>query len=264
MDNAEVARYWNGNAEAWTQLSRMGCDKYRDHVNTPAFLEMLPEVEGLDGLDIGCGEGHNTRLVARRGGRMTGIDISEVFVHHANRSEREDPLGIQYRLADATRLPFANESFDFAMATMSMMDMAESGRAVSEVWRVIRSGGFFQFSINHPCFFTKRWEWVFDEAGRRVAMACGDYFEPIVGDVDEWIFSATPDELKAGLPPFRIPRFSQTLSGWLNLLRDVGFQLDRFAEPHADAETARKFPGVADTRIIAYFLIILCRKPDGL
>jgi trans-aconitate methyltransferase len=41
-----------------------GHDIYRDHLNTPAFFAMLPDVEGLAGLDIGCGEGHNTRLLA--------------------------------------------------------------------------------------------------------------------------------------------------------------------------------------------------------
>jgi SAM-dependent methyltransferase len=264
VENAEVARYWNGNAEAWTRLSRMGCDKYRDLVNSPAFFAMLPDVSGLAGLDIGCGEGHNTRMAAGRGAQMTGIDISEVFLHHANRFEREDPLEIRYRLADATSLPFEDESFDFAMATMSMMDMAHAEQAVREAWRVIRPGGFFQFSITHPCFFTKRWEWLFDETGRRVAMACGGYFESMDGDVDEWIFSAAPDELKTELPPFRVPRFSRTLSGWLNLLINVGFTLERFAEPCADEETARHHPIVADTRIIAYFLIIRGRKPAGL
>src|SRR5437762_2935974 len=70
MDHIEVGAYWDGNAEAWTKLSRAGYDVYRDHLNTPAFFEMLPDVHGHDGLDIGCGEGHNTRLLAQRGARV--------------------------------------------------------------------------------------------------------------------------------------------------------------------------------------------------
>ena len=64
MDHQEVGRYWNGNADAWTRLARAGYDTYRDHFNTPAFLDLLPDVAGREGLDIGCGEGHNTRLLA--------------------------------------------------------------------------------------------------------------------------------------------------------------------------------------------------------
>src|SRR5262249_13734352 len=79
MDNEEAGRLWNGSAEAWTGLARAGHDVYRDHLNTPAFFALLPDVAGLTGLDVGCGEGHNTRLLARRGALVTGLDISEVF-----------------------------------------------------------------------------------------------------------------------------------------------------------------------------------------
>ena len=75
MNHKEAGEYWDGNADAWTQLARAGYDVYRDHLNTPAFLEMLPDVIGLAGLDIGCGEGHNTRLVAGRGARMAAVDV---------------------------------------------------------------------------------------------------------------------------------------------------------------------------------------------
>ena len=58
MDSQKVGRLWNENADAWTHLARAGYDIYRDYLNTPAFMEMLPDVEGLFGLDIACGEGH--------------------------------------------------------------------------------------------------------------------------------------------------------------------------------------------------------------
>ena len=91
MDHEEVGRYWN--ADVWTELSRAGYDVYRDYLNTPAFLETLPEVAGLSGLDIGCGEGHNTRRLARRDARMTAVDIAERFVAHARKAEEQEPLG---------------------------------------------------------------------------------------------------------------------------------------------------------------------------
>src|SRR5204863_7539234 len=98
MDHREAGRLWNESADAWTRLARSGYDVYRDHLNTPAFFAMLPEVRGLSGLDIGCGEGHNTRLLAREGARMTGVDIAEVFILHWRRSARETPSGIDHRL----------------------------------------------------------------------------------------------------------------------------------------------------------------------
>src|SRR5215204_3783218 len=105
MDHEEVGRFWNANADVWTKLARAGYDVYRDHLNTPAFFEMLPDVTGLSGLDVGCGEGHNTRLLARRGARVTAIDVAENFIAHARREEQREPLGIDYGVASAVALP---------------------------------------------------------------------------------------------------------------------------------------------------------------
>src|SRR5881397_1993761 len=101
MDHCEVGQMWDENAEVWTQLARTGHDVHRDHVNTPAFFAMLPEVHDLRGLDIGCGEGHNTRLLTQRGARMTALDISETFIGHARVAERHSPLGIDCQIASA-------------------------------------------------------------------------------------------------------------------------------------------------------------------
>jgi hypothetical protein len=61
MDAKTVAAHWEANAETWTKYSRAGYDRYRDALNTPAFLAMLPAVDGLTGLDLGCGEGSGDR-----------------------------------------------------------------------------------------------------------------------------------------------------------------------------------------------------------
>jgi len=89
MDERENARHWEENAATWTELVRRGYDRARDYVNNPSFFAMLPEVRGLDGLDLGCGEGYNTRLVADRGARMTGVDIAWGMVRPAAAHERE-------------------------------------------------------------------------------------------------------------------------------------------------------------------------------
>ncbi len=169
MDHEEVGRHWEENSEAWTKLARAGYDVARDGLNTPAFLEMLPDVDGLSGLDVGCGEGHNTRLLAARGARMVGIDISENFVHHAREAEEAEPLGIRYRRASAVELPFGGGSFDFAVAFMSLMDMPEVEGVLAEVYRVLRPGGFLQFSIEHPCFTTPHRKTLRDEHGQAYA-----------------------------------------------------------------------------------------------
>ncbi len=261
MDQEEVGRYWDANAEAWTRLARAGYDVYRDGLNTPAFLEMLPEVGGLSGLDVGCGEGHNTRLVAERGARMAGIDISETFVRHAKAAEEADPLGIRYRRASAAELPFGDGIFDFAVAFMSLMDMPETERVLAEVFRVLRPGGFLQFSIEHPCFTTPHRKTLRDEHGRAYAREVGGYFQEGDGEVQEWIFSSVSPEEREGLRPFRVPRFTRTLSRWLNLLIEGRFVPERFGEPYPDDEAVWEYPGLQGARVFAHFLHSRARKP---
>jgi len=264
LNSREAGRYWNGNAAAWTQLARAGYDVYRDFLNTPAFLTMLPDVAGLEGLDVGCGEGHNTRLLAERGARMTALDIAGVFVAHAVDAEREAPRGIRYVHADGADLPFPDETFDFAAGFMSFMDIPDLERVVRGVWRVLRPGGFLQFSISHPCYDTPRRRNLRDESGVTYACEIGDYFRGVHGEIDEWLFSSAPPEVADGLPKFRVPRFTRTLGQWLNLLIDAGFVLERVEEPCPDDDIVRACPKIQDAQVIAYFLHVRVRKPPGL
>jgi ubiquinone/menaquinone biosynthesis C-methylase UbiE len=262
VDHEEVGRFWNANADAWAKLSRAGYDVYRDYLNTPAFLAMLPEVEGLSGLDIGCGEGHNTRLLAQRRAIVTAIDISEVFIAHAKQLEEQEPLGIDYRVASAVEAPFADATFDFATAFMSLMDIPETGRALAEAHRVLKPGGFLQFSITHPCFDTPHRRNLRDENRLTYAIEVGDYFRNLEGEITEWLFGAAPPEVKQGLPKFKTPRFTRTVSQWLNLLIETGFQLERVEEPRPTDETVRDCPDMQDAQVVAYFLHIRARKPE--
>ncbi len=260
MDHKEVGQYWNGNAETWTQLARAGYDVYRDYLNTPAFLAMLPDVRGLSGIDIGCGEGHNTRLIAKQGAALVGIDIADVFIRHAAEAEQKEPLGIEYRVASAVEIPFPAQHFDFATAVMSLMDVPETDRALAEAFRVIKPGGFLQFSITHPCFDTPHRRNLRNEKGLTYAIEVGDYFRNLNGDVTEWLFGAAPKELKQTLPKFKIPRFTRTVSEWLNILVGTGFVIERVEEPKPSDETVRKCPDVQDAQVVAYFLHVRARR----
>src|SRR6185369_13266364 len=179
MDHREAGRYWEGNAAAWTQLARQGWDVYRDAVNTPAFLAMLPDVAGLSGLDVGCGDGHNTRLIAGRGARMHGVDIAPTFVRLAS----EIP-GIPYAVASALELPFRPGQFDFVTALMSLMDVPGHDRALRECHRVLRIGGFLQFSILHPCFSPPHRRLLRNPQREAYAVEVGRYFDRVDGRID--------------------------------------------------------------------------------
>jgi SAM-dependent methyltransferase len=263
MNHEEVGRFWNSNANAWTKLARAGYDVYRDYLNTPAFFQILPDVNGATGLDIGCGEGHNTRLLAKRGAKMTAIDIAENFIANASQLEELEPLGIDYRVASAVNLPFADATFDFATGFMSFMDIPELDRVLAEAQRILKPHGFLQISISHPCSDTPHRRNLRDARGVTYALEVGDYFRDLDGAISEWIFGAAPPEATQGLRKFRTPRFTRTLSHWLNLLTDTGFRLELVAEPRPSDETIRACPDLQDAQVVAYFLHIRVRKPGS-
>jgi ubiquinone/menaquinone biosynthesis C-methylase UbiE len=224
---------------------------------------MLPDVRALSGIDIGCGEGHNTREIAKRGARLSAIDIAEVFIQYAIDKEQQEPLGIEYRVASAVELPFPNAHFDFATAFMSLMDIPETERALAEAFRVIKPGGFLQFSITHPCYDTPHRRNLRNEQGLVYAAEVGDYFRNLSGEVLEWTFGAAPKELKQTLPKLKTPRFTRTISQWFNLLIETGFDIERVGEPRPTDETVRRCHHLQDAQVVAYFLHIRARKPGG-
>ncbi len=245
---------WERNAPAWIEMSRAGADRYRDLVNTPGFLDVLPPVDGLRILDVGCGEGHNTRLLRERGAQLTALDVSETFV----RAALDADASIDHLLADGSALPFANGSFDAATAFMSVMDMPDPAATLVEVARVLRRGGWLQLSITHPVSAISRRRWIDDDDGVRSMLAIGGYFEE--GEmVDQWVFGSAPAEMRERHDPFTITWNRRTVSSWINLVISSGYTIEQVAEPFADERTAAAHPEVADTRIVPYCLIIRAR-----
>lgn len=264
MNDLEAGQFWNENAEAWTALARAGFDIYRDYLNTPAFFDILPDINNLSGIDIGCGEGYNTRLLAQKGASLKAIDISEIFIEKAKEAQEYLLPDIEYLVASATNLPFQNAYFDFATSFMCLMDIPNPDKALKEAYRVLKPNGFLQFSITHPCFTTP-----FRKNLRNInnhktyAVEIGDYFKHLDGRIDEWIFGEAPDDLKNKFSKFKTPVFNRTLTQWFNAILNAGFLIEQINEPYANDETVNKQPALQDTQIVAYFLHIRCRKPNN-
>jgi hypothetical protein len=155
MKRAEVDRYWEANAETWTRHARAGYDIYRDGRNTPAFLDMLPPVHGLWGLDIGCGEGSNSREFAR--GQDAG-DRSRADLHptrtHPTRTSRGECRTARRRLSRR-----GCDGFTLRLRLIRFCDGVHVDDGHGRPWPCLvrgstglRPGRFLQFSILHPCF----------------------------------------------------------------------------------------------------------------
>jgi SAM-dependent methyltransferase len=95
-------------------------------------------------LDVGCGSGWATRLLADYAseGRVTGIDISDEMIRLA----RESSAGyanVDFQLAGAEKLPFADSEFTHAFSMESLYYYPDIPKALKEIHRVLKAGGLF-------------------------------------------------------------------------------------------------------------------------
>lgn len=95
-------------------------------------------------LDVGCGSGWATRLLAEYAvnGRVTGIDISDEMIRLARESSLLHP-NVDYQVASAEQLPFADAEFTHAFSMESLYYYANIPGALKEIHRTLQSGGIF-------------------------------------------------------------------------------------------------------------------------
>lgn len=204
-------------------------------------------------LDLGCGQGRFTRELARRGGRIVGVDWSSRMIEAAIRHERTTPRGIEYRVLDARAVGDAwpRHSFDLVVGCMSFMDMPDLPRVLRGVHAILRPRGRLVLSVSHP-FNTAEVGPDSPRARPARGVRIDRYFEERPG-VTRWA-------MKRLKRPFDTVYWHRPLEGWFRLLKVAGFEIRDLAEPHATALQARKIPRLGVTRRVPYFLVLSCQR----
>ena len=106
----------------------------------------IPVTSGLQGLEVGCGPGQLTARVQALGAEMTGLDRSSKMVQRARRSVPE----CTFIEGDALALPLPDDSVDVAFAASVVNVVKEPQKLVSEMARVVKSGGLVSVLFPTP------------------------------------------------------------------------------------------------------------------
>lgn len=132
-----------------------------DFTGRPAVFDLCGDVDGLDVIDLGCGEGYCSRELAGRGAAsVRGVELSQEMVDLAISQEQELGQGITYRQGDVAALTDEDASFDLALGVFvyNYVDTDRMRASFREVHRVLRPGGHFVFSVPHPALGWMRGE----------------------------------------------------------------------------------------------------------
>jgi SAM-dependent methyltransferase len=109
-----------------------GALEFFDRLNIPAGARLL---------DIACGAGQLTIPAARRGIRVTALDLAANLVRRARARAAEERLDVQIDEGDAENLPYPDSSFDVALSLIGAMFAPRPALVASEMIRVCRPGG---------------------------------------------------------------------------------------------------------------------------
>lgn len=195
-----------------------------------ALLYVIGDVAARSVLDLACGQGRLSRELARRGAQVTGVDISLAMLERARAREAQQPFHITYLHANAaSQIALPDDAFDAVTCSFGLSDIDDLDGVITNVSRLLRPGGFFAFSILHPCF--PGWE----------SAQASPSWSPEQGYFAEgWWRAPTPAQ---GLRP-KVGANHRMLSSYLSLLAQKQLVLETMIEPPPSSEWLALPPSV--------------------
>ncbi|WP_280204207.1 class I SAM-dependent methyltransferase [Nocardia farcinica] len=175
-------RWWDADADDYhrTHADFLGVDSSGgEFVWCPEGLHegdmrlLGPDLTGKRVLEIGCGSAPCARWLAGQGAHAVGLDLSMGMLRRGLAAMARGGPRVPLVQAGAEALPFADASFDAACSAFGAVPfVADSARVMREVARVLRPGGRWVFSVNHPM------RWIFpDDPGAAGLTATIPYFD---------------------------------------------------------------------------------------
>lgn len=154
-------------------------------------------------LDIACGTGTSTLPLAKTGATVVGVDFSPEMIAEAGRKHPR----IEFRQADAMKLPFGDDEFDAVTISFGLRNVQDPKQALAEMYRVLKPGGRLVV-----CEFSKP---------PRALLRAGYFaYLRVVAPAVAGLTSSDPDAYRYLVESIRDWPDQGTLSQWI---RGVGF-----------------------------------------
>jgi SAM-dependent methyltransferase len=221
MSLSEHARrnraYWDEYAPEWVEPGRRAWASEEPSWGIwqvpEAELQALPDVAGLDVIELGCGTAYWSAWLARRGARVTGIDNSERQLETARLFQHEFGLDFPLLHASAEAVPLGDAAFDLGFSEYGASIWADPYLWVPEAARLLRPGGRLVFLVN----------------GTISILCAPDDDEPAGDRLLRDYFGIHRFEW----PGYESVDFHLGYGDWIRLLRANGFEIENLIEVRA-------------------------------
>lgn len=238
---------WEQHADWWQSEFTDGADvEYVEQI-IPLALELLAGRDHI--IDIGTGEGQIARSLLKAGDaeRVTGVDPTRSQI--ATAIERAGRA--QYCLASADALPFADNTFDAALACLVYEHIENMDTAIAETARVLRKGGRFVFMLNHPLLQTPGSGWIDDQwmDPPEQYWRIGKYL----------VETNTLEEVRKDV---FIPFVHRPLHRYVNAIASAGFTITTMIEPTPPPGFLDRNEYFRAASAIPRLLVLVCDKFD--
>lgn len=173
--------------------------------------EFLPDLDGLDVVELGCGGGQASVGFAREPvDRVVGVDLSPEQLGYARQLRDAYDVEASFTTGDVTAVPLPDEAFDLAFSSWVYQMVPDLEAACGEAARVLRPGGTFVFAVPHPFI---------------------QVFHPETHEFEHSYFTEEPTRKSIGDIEAPLLEFPHQVGDYHRALLEAGFVVDRVFEP---------------------------------
>lgn len=156
---------------------RQNLHNHNELIEQPALKSLLPDLKGLDVLDLGCGNGVNSqRLIELGANSVLGIDISKKMLAEAKKLETEHLKFMELAMEDISSL---SQKFNLVVSSLAFHYVKDLAQLLKDINQLLTGDGYLVFSQEHPlntCFDDKHQSrWTRDSEGKKMHANIAEY-----------------------------------------------------------------------------------------
>jgi SAM-dependent methyltransferase len=233
-------RRWEENADFWDERMGEHSNRFHREIVRPDTEILLSVNKNEKILDIACGNGNFSKRLVKLGAYVTAFDYSEKMIQNAKKRCFDSLDKIDFHVIDATSsdelLTLDNKGpFDKAVSNMAIMDISDITPLFNSVYKLLKSGGIFVFSVMHPCFQTPGMRKIteLEDVGNTIRIRHGI-------QVFDYITPSCYEGIGIRNQPTSQLYYHRPLNELFNICFNAGFVINKISEPVFNIEDESK------------------------